>query len=117
MAAPSGCLVRRGLIVQDPQFRIMNESFRQFLRSVTTSQMKAQVAHRVAAERLGKMHGAFFTTMIVLGALLLTHRERSLAIVRGLCNHCVGHSWKAGQAVQYVPRHDNRGEGELISLS
>jgi hypothetical protein len=65
-------LVRRGLIVQDPQFRIMNESFRRFLRSVTTSQMKEQWLIESRRSGWGKMHGAFFTTMIVLGVFLLT---------------------------------------------
>ncbi len=65
-------LVRRGLIVQDPEFRIMNESFRRFLRSVTTSQLKERWLMESRRSGWGKMHGAFFTTMIVLGAFLLT---------------------------------------------
>lgn len=65
-------MVRRGLIVQDPQFRIMNESFRRFLRSAITPKLKEQWLAESRRSGWGKMHGAFFTTMIVLGAFLLT---------------------------------------------
>ena len=65
-------LVRRGLIVQEPEFRIMNESFRRFLRSATTSKLKERWLAESRRSGWGKMHGAFFTTMIVLGAFLLT---------------------------------------------
>ena len=67
-----GQLVRRGLIAQDPEFRIMNESFRRFLRSATTSKLKERWLIESRRSGWGKMHGAFFTTMIVLGAFLLT---------------------------------------------
>jgi hypothetical protein len=33
-------LLRRGFIVRDPQFRIMNDSFRRFLKSATTEDLK-----------------------------------------------------------------------------
>jgi hypothetical protein len=36
-----GHLMRRGFIVRDPQFRIMNESFRRFLRSAVTDEQNS----------------------------------------------------------------------------
>ena len=64
-------LVRRGLITNDPQFRIMNESFRRFLRSATTLQMKQEWVQESRRSGWGKVHGAFFTTMTLLGVFLL----------------------------------------------
>ena len=65
-------LIRRGFIVQDPAFQIMNESFRRFLGSVTTVEMKQQWLQESRRSGWGKVHGAFFTTMVVLGIFLLT---------------------------------------------
>ena len=65
-------LIRRGLIVQEPGFRIMNESFRRFLRSATTAEMKQRWLGEARRSGWGKVHGAFFATMIVLGIFLLT---------------------------------------------
>jgi hypothetical protein len=65
-------LIRRGFIVRDPQFRIMNESFRRFLRSVTTDALKQNWLRESRRSGWGKLHGVFFTTMIVLGIFLLT---------------------------------------------
>ncbi len=65
-------LVRRGFITTDPQFRLMNESFRRFVRSATTEGLKQEWLRESRRSGWGKMHGVFFTTMIFLGAFLLT---------------------------------------------
>ncbi|HUD67603.1 MAG TPA: hypothetical protein VMQ17_23675 [Candidatus Sulfotelmatobacter sp.] len=65
-------LVRQGLITTDPQFRLMNESFCRFLRSAPSVGLKQQWARESRLSGWGKMHGAFLTTMILLGAFLLT---------------------------------------------
>ena len=65
-------LVRRGLITTDPQFRLMNESFRRFVRSATSAGLKQEWLRESRCSGWGKVHGAFFTTMIFLGAFLLT---------------------------------------------
>ncbi len=65
-------LVRRGLIVRDPEFRIMNESFRRFLVSAPTAEQKEEWLRESHRSGWGKVHGTFFTTMILLGAFLLT---------------------------------------------
>ncbi len=65
-------LVRRGLITTDPQFRLMNESFRRFVRSAKTERLKQEWLRESRRSGWGKMHGVFFTTMIFLGAFLLT---------------------------------------------
>ena len=67
-----GQLMRRGLIVKDPGFRIMNESFRRFLRAAATGGMKRQWLQDSRRSGWGKVHSAFFTTMVVLGIFLLT---------------------------------------------
>jgi hypothetical protein len=64
-------LIRRGLIVKDPQFRIMNESFRRFLRSVTTTHLKRDWVQDSRRSGWGKAHGAIFTVMVLLGVFLL----------------------------------------------
>ncbi len=65
-------LARRGLVTEDPQFRLMNESFRRFLRSHTSAELKRQWLRESRRSGWGKMHGAFFTTMLLLGVFLLT---------------------------------------------
>jgi hypothetical protein len=65
-------LMRRSLVTQDPQFRIMNESFRRFLRSAVTPELKQEWVGESRRSGWGKVHGAFFTTMILVGIFLLT---------------------------------------------
>jgi len=65
-------LVRHGLITTDPQFRLMNESFRRFLRSAASAGLKQEWVRESRMSGWGKMHGSFLTTMILLGAFLLT---------------------------------------------
>jgi hypothetical protein len=64
--------MRRSLVTQDPQFRIMNESFRRFLRSAVTPELKQEWVGESRRSGWGKVHGAFFTTMILVGIFLLT---------------------------------------------
>jgi hypothetical protein len=64
--------VRRGLIVKDPQFRIMNESFRRFLASAPSPNLKEAWTRQSRRTGWGKAQGAFFTVMLVIGAFLLT---------------------------------------------
>ncbi|HTS65885.1 MAG TPA: hypothetical protein VMH28_27875 [Candidatus Acidoferrales bacterium] len=64
-------LIRRGLITREPQFRIMNESFRRFLRSASTSQLKREWLAESRRSGWGRMHGAFFTGMTLFGVFLL----------------------------------------------
>ena len=64
-------LMRRGLIIEDPQFRPMNESFRRFVRSVTTAELKTRWLTESRQSGWGKTHGVFFTTMAALGLFLL----------------------------------------------
>jgi hypothetical protein len=64
--------VRRGLIVKDPQFRIMNESFRRFLAAAPTQHLKTAWMRESRKTGWGKARGAFFTVMLVVGAFLLT---------------------------------------------
>lgn len=65
-------LVRRGLITKDPQFRIVNESFRRFLQSAASAKMQKEWLRESRSTGWGKAHGAFFTTMAILGIFLLT---------------------------------------------
>jgi hypothetical protein len=65
-------MVRRGLIAKDPQFRIMNESFRRFLRSAATPELTQEWLHQSRQSGWGKAHGVFFTTMVLIGIFLLT---------------------------------------------
>jgi hypothetical protein len=65
-------LVRQGLITTDPQFRLMNQSFRRFVRSAASAALKQAWVRESHRSGWGKMHGAFLTTMVLLGAFLLT---------------------------------------------
>jgi hypothetical protein len=50
----------------------MNESFRRFLRSIVTNDQKQRWLGESRRTGWGRIHGAFFTTMVVLGVFLLT---------------------------------------------
>ena len=65
-------MVRRGYIVKDPQFRIMNDSFRHFLCSSVTPDLKRQWHQESRSSGWGKAHGVFATTMLFVGVFLLT---------------------------------------------
>jgi hypothetical protein len=65
-------LMRRGLITKDPEFRIMNESFRRFLRSAAVPELRREWRHEAHGSGWGRAHGAFVTTMIIVGVFLLT---------------------------------------------
>jgi len=65
-------LVRKGVIKADPQFRVMNESFRRFVCSATSADLKQAWLRESRRSGWGKIHGAFLTTMILLGVFLLT---------------------------------------------
>ena len=69
-------LVRRGLITKDPRFHIMNESFRRFLRSAATPELKREWRRQSRQSGWGRAHGAFATTMIVTGVFLLTTQNQ-----------------------------------------
>ena len=69
-------LVRRGLITKDPQFRVMNESFRRFLRSAVPSRMKQQWAHEARGSGWGKANAAFFMTLLIVAAFLLATQNQ-----------------------------------------
>ena len=65
-------LARKGVITTDPQFRLINESFRQFLCSASPLELKQTWLRDSRRSGWGKMHGVFFTTMLLLGVFLLT---------------------------------------------
>lgn len=65
-------MVRRGLILQHPQYRIMNESFRYFVRAAATAELKRDWIQESRRSGWGKVNGVFLTTMILLGGFLLT---------------------------------------------
>lgn len=65
-------LVREGLISTNPQFRLMNESFRRFVLSAAPPSLRQQWLLASRRTGWGRVHGVFLTTMILLGAFLLT---------------------------------------------
>ena len=106
-------LIRRGFILRDPQFRIMNESFRRFLKSATTDGLETELAPRVAAKRLGKAAGRVLHHDDRCRSISAHHAKRTMAVVRGLRHDGLWRAGHARQAVQYVSRHYRRGEAEL----
>ena len=64
--------MRRGLIAKDPQFRILNESFRRFLRSAATPELRHEWMIDSRQSGWGRAHGVFFTTTVLIGVFLLT---------------------------------------------
>lgn len=69
-------LMRRGLIVREPHFRIMNESFRRFLLSAATPAVQQEWHLESRKSGWGRIRGAFVVVMIVVGAFLLTTQNQ-----------------------------------------
>jgi hypothetical protein len=65
-------LVRRGLILTTPQFRIVNESFRRFLCSAPTPAERREWRREARRSGWGKIHVAFFMALAATGVFLLT---------------------------------------------
>jgi hypothetical protein len=83
-------LVRRGLITTDPQFRLMNESFRLFLRSAGSGDLEQKWLLESRRSGWGKAHGALFTTMFVVGAFLLTTQNELWQSSAGIVTTALG---------------------------
>jgi hypothetical protein len=65
-------LVRRGLILTSPQFRIVNESFRRFLCSAPSGSERREWRRESRYSGWGKVQMAFFIALAAGGAFLLT---------------------------------------------
>jgi hypothetical protein len=83
-------LVRRGLIAKDPQFRILNESFRRFLRSAATPALKQGWQRESRQSGWGKAHGVFFTTMLLIGVFLLATQNELFQSSAGYVTTALG---------------------------
>jgi hypothetical protein len=76
-------LLRRGLIVRDPQFRIMNESFRRFVLAQAVS-MQADWDSEAAGSGWGKARGPLATALVLVGLFLLSTQQQFLQTTSGL---------------------------------
>ena len=76
-------LLRRRLIVRDPQFRVMNESFRRFVLA-QSSAMQEEWDARAAASGWGRVQGPFATTLVLVGIFLLSTQQQFLQTSSGL---------------------------------
>ena len=76
-------LLRRRLIVRDPQFRIMNESFRRFLLAQAVS-MQEDWDNEAAGSGWGKMRGPLATVLVLVGLFLLSTQQQFLQTSSGL---------------------------------
>ena len=83
-------LLRRGLIAKDPQFRILNESFRRFLRSAATPALKQGWQRDSRQSGWGKAHGVFFTTMLLIGVFLLATQNELFQSSAGYVTAALG---------------------------
>jgi hypothetical protein len=76
-------LLRRRLIVRDPQFRIMNESFRRFVLTHSFS-MREEWDAEAAGSGWGKARGPFATALVLVGLFLLATQQQFLQTSSGL---------------------------------
>ncbi|MCX6631645.1 MAG: hypothetical protein NTW28_28885, partial [Candidatus Solibacter sp.] len=83
-------LVRQGLIAKDPQFRIMNESFRRFLRTAATAQLKQEWSRESRQSGWGKAHGVVFSTVVLVGVFLLATQNGLLESSTGYVTTALG---------------------------
>ena len=76
-------LLRRQLIVRDPQFRIMNESFRRFVTTQAVARQEEWDAE-AAASGWGKARGPFATALVLVGLFLLATQQQFLQTSSGM---------------------------------
>ncbi|MBV9770045.1 MAG: cache domain-containing protein [Bryobacterales bacterium] len=76
-------LLRRRLIVRDPQFRLMNESFRRFVLTHSFS-MQEEWDAEAAGSGWGKARGPFATALVLVGLFLLATQQQFLQTSSGL---------------------------------
>jgi hypothetical protein len=77
-------LLRRRLIVRDPQFRIMNESFRRFVLAQAGVSMREEWEAEAAGSGWGKVRGPFATVVVLVGLFLLATQQQFLQTSTGL---------------------------------
>ena len=68
-------LGRRGLIIRQPEFRLMNKSLRLFVRETATRDMKEQWRAEARESGWGRMRGAFVTALPLAGVFLLATQQ------------------------------------------
>jgi hypothetical protein len=83
-------LLRKGLIVRDPQVRIMNESFRRFILTQSFDTMREVWSVRAASSGWGKARGALATGLVVTGIFLLATQQQFLQSSTGLITAAAG---------------------------
>ena len=83
-------LMRRGLIVRSPQFRLMNESFRRFVLAAPSDEMRDSWDAEAASSGWGKARGAFSTLLVLGGILLLATQPQFLHTSTGLLTAAAG---------------------------
>jgi hypothetical protein len=83
-------LLRRRLIVRDPQFRIMNESFRRFVLARAGVTMQEEWEAEAAGSGWGKARGPFATALVLVGLFLLGTQQQFLQTSAGLLTAAAG---------------------------
>lgn len=83
-------LLRRRLIVRDPQFRIMNESFRRFVLAQAGITMQEEWEAEAAGSGWGKARGPFATVLVLVGLFLLGTQQQFLQTSAGLLTAAAG---------------------------
>jgi len=77
-------LLRRKLIVRDPQLRVMNESFRRFVLAQAGVSMREEWESEAAGSGWGKARGPFATALVLVGLFLLATQQQFLQTSAGL---------------------------------
>ena len=77
-------LMRRRLIVRNPQFRIMNESFRRFVLAQAGISMREVWEAEAAGSGWGKARVPFATGLVLVGLFLLATQQQFLQTSTGI---------------------------------
>jgi hypothetical protein len=83
-------LMRKGLVLKDPQYRFMNESFRRFAGAAPTPEEVSRWSDEAGREGWGRVRGGFIVGLVLVAAFLFATQQEFLQTWTGYVTAAVG---------------------------
>jgi hypothetical protein len=83
-------LIRKGLVVKDPRYRLMNESFRRFVTAAPAREESIRWSEESAQEGWGRVRGGFVVGVVLVAAFLFATQQEFLQTWTGYLTAALG---------------------------